>query len=91
MNLFHSSPFKGKIMLMKMKVKIKELARTAVYQAEEMLGSSRGQEKKTMAIEYVLNKIPLPALFRPFVKILFSSFIDEAIELAVEYMKSEEL
>ena len=56
-----------------------------------MLGSSKGQEKKAMAIEYVVSKISLPAFFRPFVRILFSSFIDEAIELAVEYMKSEEL
>lgn len=78
-------------MLMKLKLKIKELARTAVYEAEEALGNSKGQEKKAMAIDYIVAKIPLPALLRPFVKVIFSSFIDEAIELAVEYMKSEEL
>ncbi len=78
-------------MLMKLKLKIRELAKTADKLAEEALGSSKGQEKKTMAIEFVLEKISPPALLRPFVKILFSSLIDEAIELAVEYMKSEEL
>lgn len=78
-------------MLAKLKVKIKELAKTAVYRAEELLGSSKGQEKKDMAVNYVADKLPLPALIKPLVILLLSSFIDEAIELAVEYMKSEEL
>lgn len=78
-------------MLEKMKVKIKELAKTAVYKAEELLGSCKGKEKKAMAVKFVIEKLPLPALLKPFVNLLLSSFIDEAIELAVEYMKSEEL
>lgn len=78
-------------MLGKIKVRIKELAKTAVYKAEEALGSSKGKEKKAMAIEFVINKLPLPVLLKPLVTLLFSKFIDEAVELAVEYMKSEEL
>lgn len=78
-------------MFEKMKVQIKELAKTAVYQAEEVLGSSKGKEKKALAIKYVTDRMPLPVLLKPFVTLLLSSFIDDAIEFAVEYMKSEEL
>ncbi len=74
----------------KLKETIKELAGTAVSKAEEALGSKKGQEKKEMAIKYVIGKIPLPAFVKPIVSIFLSSFIDDAIELAVEYMKNEE-
>lgn len=75
----------------KLKEKIKELAKTAVLKAEEALGSSKGQQKKEMAVKYVVDKIPAPALLKPVISILLSSFIDDAVELAVEYMKSEVL
>lgn len=77
-------------MFNKLKETIKELARSAVLKAEEALGSKKGQEKKEMAIKYVIEKIPLPAFIKPIVTIFLSSFIDDAIELAVEYMKNEE-
>ena len=44
-----------------------------------------------MAIKYIVEKIPVPALFKPIISLLLSSFIDDAIELAVEYMKNEVL
>ena len=74
----------------KLKETIKELAKTAVFKGEEALGSKKGQEKKEMAIKYVIDKIPLPAFLKPVISIFLSSFIDDAVELAVEYMKSEE-
>lgn len=75
----------------KLKTTIKELAKTAVLKAEEALGSKKGQEKKTMAIEYIIQRIPVPLFFKPLVSMLLSSFIDDAVEFAVEYMKSEVL
>lgn len=71
----------------KVKSTIKELAKTAVIKAEEALGSNKGQEKKKMAIEYIIQKLPFPAFLKPVISFLFSSFIDDAIEFAVEYMK----
>lgn len=74
-------------MFKKLKVKIKELAKTAVVYAENSLGSNKGKEKKKMAIEFVIGKLPVPAPLKPLCSILLSSFIDDAIELAVEYME----
>ena len=42
-------------------------------------------------VKYIVEKIPVPALFKPIISLLLSSFIDDAIELAVEYMKNEVL
>ena len=70
-------------MLQNLKVKIRELAKTAVYKAEEQLGSNKGKQKKEMALKYILEKLPLPILLKPVVSLLLSSFIDDAIELAV--------
>lgn len=69
------------------KTAIKELAKTAVKKAEEALGSNKGQEKKKMAIKYIIDKLPVPFIIKPIIAFLFSSFIDDAIEFAVEYMK----
>ncbi len=74
-------------MFKKLKLKIKELAKTAVFYAEETLGSNKGKQKKEMAIKYVTDRLPVPAFLKPLISILLSSFIDEAIELAVEYME----
>ena len=74
-----------------LRIKIKELAKLAVCQAEEKLGSCKGKEKNAMAIDFVISQLPVPALFKPLISALFSTFIDEAIELAVEYMKGEKL
>ena len=67
---------------------IKQLAQSAVAIAEKALGSSRGQEKKKMAIDYVTSKLPVPAIFRSFIAIILSGFIDDALEFAVDYMNS---
>ena len=78
-------------MFSKLKETIKELAQTAVLKAEETLGSLKGQEKKAMAIKYIVNHIPVFAPLKPLISILLSTFIDNAVEFAVEYMKSEVL
>ncbi len=75
----------------KLKETIKELAKTAVVKAEKTLGSRTGQQKKDMAIKYIVNNIPVFAPLKPLISMLLSSFIDDTVEFAVEYMKSEVL
>lgn len=72
---------------MKIKKTIIELAKTAVVTAEKTLGSNKGKDKKKMAIKYIVDHLPVPTLLKPFISALFSSFIDDAIELAVQYME----
>lgn len=74
-------------MFKNIKVKIKELAKSAVVIAENTLGSNKGKEKKKMAIEYIINRLPVPILLKPLICAFLSSFIDEAVEFAVEYME----
>ena len=42
------------------KKQIKELAKNAVLKAEQELGSGKGQQKKRVAIDYVLKNLPIP-------------------------------
>ena len=72
----------------KTKTKIKELAKNAVLVAEAELGSVKGQEKKKLAIEYVLKNLPISNFLKSIISILLSSFIDDAIEISVNYMKT---
>ncbi|MDR1168828.1 MAG: hypothetical protein LBK53_08095 [Heliobacteriaceae bacterium] len=71
-----------------LKKRIKDLARTAVVLAEEELGGETGRRKKAAAIEYVVSNIPVPALFRSLIAGFLAGFIDDAIEFAVEQMKT---
>lgn len=72
-----------------LKEKIKEIAMTAVQVAEDTLGSNKGQEKKILAINYVVEHLPLPIPLKLFFSFFLSNFIDDAIEFAVKYMKGE--
>lgn len=72
----------------KTKTKIKELAKNAVLVAEAELGSGKGQEKKKLAIEYVLKNLPISNFLKSIISILLPSFIDDAIEISVNYMKT---
>lgn len=72
----------------KTKTKIKELAKNAVLVAEAELGSGKGQAKKKLAIEYVLKNLPISNFLKSIISILLSSFIDDAIEISVNYMKT---
>lgn len=67
---------------------IKETACTAVIAAEEALGSGEGKKKKAMAIQFVLSKLPILYPFNLIISTVLSAFIDNAIEQAVDYMKS---
>ncbi len=75
-------------LFLKTKTKIKELAKNAVLVAEAELGSGKGQEKKKLAIEYVLKNLPISNFLKSIISILLSSFIDDAIEISVNYMKT---
>ena len=55
--------------------------------AEEELGSNKGKEKKAMAIEYIVSNLPVAYPFNKLIGILLSSFIDDTIEFAVQYLK----
>lgn len=76
-------------MFKNLKSKIKEIALTAVEIAEETLGSQKGKEKKEMAINYIVENIPVIAPFKKLIALLLSSFIDDAVEFAVQFMKGE--
>ena len=71
-----------------LKLKIKELARKAVFIAESQLGSGKGQEKKKLAIDYIVRNLPLPIFVKTIISVFLSSFIDDVIEISVSYMKS---
>lgn len=75
-------------MFSNIKNQIKELAKNAVLVAESELGSSKGTEKKKLAINYVLKNLPIPEAFKSIISIFLSSFIDDVIESAVTYMNS---
>ena len=73
-------------MFKNLKENIKELASYAVNYAENKLATSSGKEKKQAAIAFVVERLAFPPMFKPILVLLFSNFIDKAIEKAVEYM-----
>lgn len=75
-------------MFSNVKNKIKELAKKAVIVAEAELGSGNGQEKKRLAIQYIVNKLPFAPLLKTIISVLLSSFIDDVVEISVDYMNS---
>ena len=77
------------MLIKNLKHEIKELAKTAVILAEKSLGSKKGKEKKEMAINYIVSNIPVHPTFKPLLTIFLSSFIDNAVEFAVEYMEEK--
>lgn len=70
------------------KKQIKELAKNAVLKAEQELGSGKGQQKKRVAIDYILKNLPIPEFMKMIVSVILSSFIDDSIELVVSYINS---
>lgn len=75
-------------MFSNVKNKIKELAKKAVIFAEAELGSGKGQEKKELAINYIVNRLPFAPIVKTILSILLSSFIDDVVEISVDYMNS---
>lgn len=76
-------------MFSNVKNKIKELAKKAVRIAEAELGSGKGQEKKKMAIAYIVSKLPFSGFLKTLISVLLSSFIDDVVEISVDYMNSQ--
>lgn len=80
--------FRKEHMLCDLKTRIKQLAQSAVAIAEKALGSSKGEEKKKMAIEYIKKHLPFNTFFNGLIAFVLSGFIDNAVEYAVMYMNS---
>ena len=76
-------------MFTNLKNTIKDLARNAVFMAESELGTGKGQEKKKLAIEYIIKNLPFSELVKSIISIFLSGFIDDAVEAAVKYLKSK--
>lgn len=74
-------------MFKNIKKKITDLAYTAVNMAEQSMDTTTGQEKKNIAIEYVVSMLPIFQPAKSIIVMLLSKFIDEAIEHSVTYMK----
>ena len=75
-------------MFKNLKNQIKELARNAVYVAEAELGSGKGQDKKKMAIDYVVKNLPFSNLVKNIISIILSGFIDDVVEISVKLMNN---
>jgi len=73
-------------MFKNLKTTISELAYSAVNMAEQSLDTACGQDKKNLAIEYVISMLPILPPMKKMVVVLLSGFIDAAIEKAVGYM-----
>ena len=69
------------------KNQIKELAKNAVLIAETELGSGKGQEKKKMAVDYVVKNLNFSAPVKMIISVILSGFIDDVIEISVRLMK----
>ena len=75
-------------MFLKIKDNITNLAKNAVFIAEEKFGRGRGCEKKEMAVNYIVSQLPFAPIIKELIALFLSYFIDNAIEAAVIYMNS---
>lgn len=66
--------------------KISELAKQAVLNAEENMKTESGKTKKTAAIKFVTENLPVAKYLKNFLGTVLSVFIDSAIEIAVAFM-----
>ncbi len=73
-------------MFKNLKNTITELAYSAVNVAEQSIECSSGQEKKVVAIEYLVSMLPILPPLKSIAVLLLSKIIDEAVEQAVKYM-----
>lgn len=70
----------------KIKIFLRKYAYQAVCYAENsLIGSGNGANKKEIAIDFLLSKLPLYLKpFVPLLKTVFNQIADELIELAVD-------
>ncbi len=79
---------KNKLM-QKVKSLLSPLALPAVIYAENLIGKGFGETKKQVAIDFILQKLPLFLLpFKGIIKNLFLDLFDFALESAVEKLHS---
>ena len=76
-------------MLKKIINKLPALAKQAVQAAEENLKTESGKNKKSAAIKFVVDNLPVSKYLKGFLGIVLSVFIDSAIEIAVAFMNME--
>ncbi len=55
--------------------------------AETELGSGKGQEKKKLAVDYVVKNLNFSAPVKMIISVILSRFIDDVIEISVRLMK----
>lgn len=73
----------------KMQEILKALALPAVIYAENLIGKGFGETKKQIAIDFILQKLPIFLLpFRSIIKRLLSDVLDFAVEVAVRKLHS---
>ena len=70
------------------KNQIKDLARNAVLVAEKELGTGKGQEKKKMAVDYVVSNLPFSGVVKSIIGIILSGFIDDVVEISVKLINN---
>ena len=70
------------------KSQIKELAKNAVLAAENQIGKGNGQEKKEMAVNYIVKNLPFSNFTKHLISIFLARFIDDVIEVSVIWLKS---
>ncbi|OLA94791.1 MAG: hypothetical protein BHW64_01920 [Candidatus Melainabacteria bacterium LEY3_CP_29_8] len=78
-----------KLLLKKYEKQIYKLAERGVKEAEIFIGSGKGQQKKQMAIDFILKYLPLPIWLqwlKPVINTTLHKLIDKAIEECVEKM-----
>ena len=75
-------------MFSNIKNQIKDLARNAVLVAETELGTGKGQEKKKMAVDYIVKNLPFSNVVKSIIAILLSGFIDDVVEISVKLMNN---
>ena len=68
---------------------IPKLAKEAVFKAEENLKTESGKTKKSEAIKFVIENLPVSKYLKGFLGTIMSVFIDSAIEIAVAFMNMD--
>ena len=75
-------------MFKNIKTIITGLAKNAVLVAERELGTGKGQQKKQMAIKYIIEHLPFSSFTKSIISVFLSRFIDDVIETIVSQINS---
>lgn len=67
---------------------IKNLAKRAVVAAEAEFGDGKGELKKQMAINYIVEHLPFSTIGNRIMTVILKYFIDDVIESAVNWLHS---